>query len=302
LNLPAIAARQLTRVTEGLPQVGLEDPDPLVDPALGPAGFWAAAARFAGPGEAGGLARAAENRGLLRDAARLRRHATDQGNAREAAALVSHWPHAADPNPAQWAAARAALDDPVAVAMLLRALRETGAEQQAAHLATRAAAHAPIDKPVAVATLLKALRDAGAEQQAAHLLARDPATHAPIDSPSAVASLLGALRDAGAEQQAAHLVTRAAAHAPIDNPYGVATLLSALRETGAEQQAAHLLAATPPRTPHRQPIRRRHAAQGPAGDRRGTAGWDANRPTAGRRTVQSLPRATWAPVALQVRT
>ena len=49
-----------------------------------PVDFWDAAARFAVPAELPALAAAAENRGLLRDAARLRRQAAAQGDASQA--------------------------------------------------------------------------------------------------------------------------------------------------------------------------------------------------------------------------
>ena len=84
-----------------------------------PASFWTAAVRFADPADLPALATAAENRGLLRDAARLRKHAAAHGDTREATVLVRHWytlhPPTADPNPARWAAAHAALGDPAAV-------------------------------------------------------------------------------------------------------------------------------------------------------------------------------------------
>ena len=117
-----------------------------------PADFWKAAARFADPGDLPALAEGAEVRGLLRDAARLRKHATAQGDTSEAAALVASWysehAHSADPNPAQWAAAHAALDDPSAVAYLLGVLRRAGAGDQAAALLARdPASHAALDDP-----------------------------------------------------------------------------------------------------------------------------------------------------------
>ena len=56
-----------------------------------PAGFWKAAARFANPGDLPALAEAAEDRGLFRDAARLRKHATAHGDTSEAVALVKRW-------------------------------------------------------------------------------------------------------------------------------------------------------------------------------------------------------------------
>ena len=109
--------------------------------------------------------------------------------------------------------------------VLLGSLREAGAHEQAAALASRAAAHAALDDPGAVASLLGRLREAGAHEQAAALLARDPAAHAALDDPDGVALLLDRLREAGAHDQAAALAGRAAAHAALDDPHGVASLL-----------------------------------------------------------------------------
>jgi hypothetical protein len=110
-----------------------------------PADFWAAAARFADPDDLNTLAKAAEERGLLRDAARLRKHATAHGDIYAADALIRclHLLHPADHNPARWAAGHAALDDPSAVTELMHALRAAGADDQVQALAARAAAHAP---------------------------------------------------------------------------------------------------------------------------------------------------------------
>jgi hypothetical protein len=193
------------RLADYLEQQGRGDRRALIPPG----DFWDAAVRFAAPADLPALARAAETRGLLRDAARLRKHATAHGSPTEAAALVRNWPRprAADPGPAQWAAAHAVLDDPAGVALLLGALREAGTEQQAAALAGRAAAHAALDDPAGVALLVGALREAGAEQQAAALASR-AAAHAVLDTPIGVAFLLGALRRAGAGQQAGTLVDR----------------------------------------------------------------------------------------------
>jgi uncharacterized protein YidB (DUF937 family) len=219
-------------------------------PHVPPADFWKAAVRFATPADLPALARAAEDRGLYRDAARLRKHAA-QGDISEAVALVRHWhllhPDSSDPNPARWAAAQTALNDPFAVASLLDELRQRRAGEQAAALLARdPAAHAPLGNPGAVARLLKALRLAGADEQAAALLARDPAAHAALDDPFAVGWLLDELRLAGADEQAAALLARdPAAHAPLGNPGAVARLLKALRWAGADEQAAALLARDP---------------------------------------------------------
>lgn len=63
------------------------------------------------------------------------------GDTSEAAALIERWhslhPRSANPDPAQWAAAYAALDNPGAVARLLDALRAAGAGEQAAALLAR---------------------------------------------------------------------------------------------------------------------------------------------------------------------
>jgi len=243
-----------------------------------PPAFWEAASRHAAPADLLALASAASGRGLLRDAARLRKHAAGHVSATEAAALVRDWPHPhkIDPRPAQWAADHASLNDPFGVSRLLDALREAGAEQQAAALldrdpaahasldtplgvgylldalrragaeqqaavlASRAAAHAFLDDPPGIADLLITLLEAGAEEQTAALLDRDPAAHASLDNPSGVAHLMYALRRAGAEQQTAALASRAAAHASLDDPSGVADLLDNLRRAGAEQQTAAL--------------------------------------------------------------
>jgi hypothetical protein len=251
---------------------------------LPPADFWKAAARFADSSDLPALARASETRGLLRDAALLRKHATTRGDTSEAAALIRYWhsvhPYSADPDPARWAvahaaldhpdavvelfdtlleagaeeqaaallarnpAAHAALDDPDAVAGLLSVLREAGAQEQAAALASRAAGHVPLDDPYAVGRLMDTLRETGAHEQAAALLARDPAVHASVISPDAVTTLLVALLEVGSEEQARTLASRAAAYATVEDPdadpYAVGVLLGSMLEAGAEEQAAAL--------------------------------------------------------------
>ena len=139
------------------------------------ASFWAAAASYAVPADLETLGRAAEDRGLYRDAARLYKQASARGYPGAGARLVRllHTQHPGDQRPADWAAAHATLDDPGAVASLLGALRE-----------------------------------AGATGQVTALLNRDPATHATLDHPAGADSLLGALRRAGARAQADELIER----------------------------------------------------------------------------------------------
>ena len=118
-----------------------------------PPEFWAAAAAHARPGDQAALGDAAHDRGLYRDAAQLHKNATASGNLR-AALYLSHPPDClrTDPRPAHWAAARARLDDPGAVADLLGGLREAGARKQAAALLARdPAAHVSLDDPGGVA-------------------------------------------------------------------------------------------------------------------------------------------------------
>ena len=243
-----------------------------------PAGFWAAAAGHAFPGDRAALGDAAHARGLYRDAAQLHKNAAARGNFR-AVFYLSGPPHyfRADVRPLRWAAAHVALDDPGAVAILLGSLREAGAQDQATALlrrdpaayaalddpsavasllgslgeagaqdqatalAGRAAAHAALDDPYAVAWLLGRLREAGAQEQVTALLRRDPAAHAALDDPRAVARLLDRLREAGAREQVTALLRRdPAAHAALDDPRAVARLLGSLREAGAQEQATAL--------------------------------------------------------------
>jgi hypothetical protein len=175
-----------------------------------PEHFWYAAARHASPGDLPALAEAASNRGLLRDAARLRKRAAEHGDTEQAAVLIRDL-HALNPaaslHAAQWAAGHASLDNPYAVANLLRALREAGADQQVSALLDRAAGHVSLDDPYAVRYLLEALREAGADQQVTALLDR-AAGHVSLDDPYAVRHLLRAMREAGADQQRGTFISR----------------------------------------------------------------------------------------------
>ena len=237
----AAAAGPLYRLADYLDQHGRADRVGQIPPAE----FWSAAAAHAAPGDQAQLGDAAWARGLYRDAAQLHKNAAASGNP-DAAFYLSDPPASlrADPRPARWAAAHAALDHPAAVGRLLGSLREAGADEQAAALAARAAAHAALDHPAAVAWLLHYLREAGADEQAAALASR-AAAHVALDNPRGVAELLGSLWRAGAHEQAAVLAARAAAHAAPDNPLGTAELLDSLRLAGADEQAAALLARDP---------------------------------------------------------
>ena len=211
--------------------------------------FWAAAEKHASIDDLPTLATAAENRGLLRNAARLRKRAVRQGNASAAASLVEQC-HALDPadlRPAQWTVNHVSVDDPRAVADLLNALREIGTQEQIAAMATRAAVHVSLDDPRAVADLVRALCWTAVDQLA--VLATRASDHIPIDSPDAVEDLLHALQESGASEQAAMLATRVARYASLDNLDTVEKLLRVLQESGASEQAAALATRTADHTP-----------------------------------------------------
>jgi hypothetical protein len=205
-----------------------------------PAGFWAAAADYAFPADQAALGDAAHDRGLYRAAAQLHKNAARRGNPSAVTYLTSSPPCLrGDVRPLYWAAARASLEDPDAVARLLGILRAAGAPEQVAVLADRAAARASLDAPESVARLLVSLRAAGAQDQVA-VLADRAAARASLDDPWAVAGLLVSLRAAGAQDQVAVLADRAAARASLEDPGGVARLLGILQEAGAPDQVAVL--------------------------------------------------------------
>ena len=212
-----------------------------------PAGFWAAAAGHAFPGDQAALGDAANARGLYRAAAQLQKNAAvhiSHGAPYVLAALLDSLREAGAEEQvtalADRAAAHIPLDNLRAVATLLDSLREAGAEEQVTVLANRAAVHAPLDNPYPVAALLGSLRRAGAEEQVIKLLHRNPAVCVPLDNLYAVAWLLDSLRAAGATEQVTALAGRAAAHIPLDDPAAVAGLLGRLRDADAEEQVTVL--------------------------------------------------------------
>ena len=92
-----------------------------------PAGFWAAAAGHAFPGDQAALGDAAHARGLYRDAAQLHKNAAARGNLRAVFYLAAlRTASARTSAPLRWAAAHVPLDDPGAVASLLDSLRRGG--------------------------------------------------------------------------------------------------------------------------------------------------------------------------------
>ena len=215
-----------------------------------PAEFWAAAADHAAPADQAALGDAADARGLYRDAAQLQKNAAAAGSLC-AASYLSGRPSCLrdDARPMRWAVAHAILDDPGAVAELLRKLQAAGAQDQVTTLLDRdPAARISLDDPGGVARLLDSLREAGAWNQVTTLLDRDPAARVSLDDPGGVALLLDIMREAGAQEQVTVLASRAAAHVPLDGTVGVAWLLESLRAAGvwdqvtvlADRAAAHV--------------------------------------------------------------
>ena len=233
----------LYRLTDYLDQHGRQHRKGQIPPA----GFWAAAADHAFPGDQAALGDAAHLRGLCRDAAQLHKNAAARGNL-SAVFYLSNPQHCLrdDAGPARWTLAHVPLDAPDAVAALLDRLQGADAEKLATELLRRdPAAHASLRDPRAVAALLDGLRRVGAEEQVTELLRRDPAAHVLIEDPGGVAKLLYRLREIGAEEQVMKLADRAAARVPLDDPHAVAGLLDRLQYVASQGPVAVLLRRDP---------------------------------------------------------
>ncbi|MEO3861422.1 helix-turn-helix transcriptional regulator [Acrocarpospora sp. B8E8] len=211
-----------------------------------PIDFWASAATHAHPADLTALGHAAWNRGLYRDSAQLGKHATAHGDLDAAFVLVFrfHGLHPGDHGPASWAAANLPLDDPYAVANLVKALRRAGAHDQlTALLARDPATRISLDNPIAVAELVEALRRAGTRDQLTALAER-VSTHMYVNDPFAVAELVELLRRAGTRDQLIALLARDPAHIALDDAYVVAALVTPLK-VGAHNRLTALLASDP---------------------------------------------------------
>lgn len=142
-------------------------------------------------------------------------------------------------------AARIAVDDPDAVALLLVRAWAVAADDQITELLARdPAAHVAVDDPDAVKRLLEALWDVGAEGQA--MVLADRAAHQTgVDDPGAVAGLLASLWAVGARDQTTALADRAASHIALNDAWAVQQLLETLRRIGAQESITALLARRP---------------------------------------------------------
>ena len=128
---------------------------------------------------------------------------------------------------------------------LVRALREAGASEAAAALASRIAAHADPTDPASTASALSMLEDAHATEVFSDLAMR-AADRASLRDAGAIADLLSALHRAGASDAIARLVSRKPEDdVDIQDPGAVGDLLSALHCAGASHAVARLLAHRP---------------------------------------------------------
>ncbi len=232
------------------------------------------------PGHLTRLAWAAYSRGLYRLASLLSRRAISLGEDNPGA-FVLLLPKLG-PDDARraslWVADRIAVKDPRAVASLLNGFREGGYTEAVTSLLERHPAdHVMLNQPRDALLLIDALHNAGAIEQAAQLAAatagrltgRDLlgypslleefsqiasediaavtairiARQCDLSSFFDVAKLLQVLREQ--PEAATELAERAAMHAAIDNPLGTAWLLDALRQAGAGSAVTALLARAP---------------------------------------------------------
>jgi len=237
----SLDASPLYRLADYLDQHGRHERHARIPPPA----FWAAAPCCC-PEDLSALAWAAYARGLLRAAAQLSKCALRQ-DALAARLLVAimHGCCPADDRPAEWAAAHAALDDAEGISGLLEELSEKKEQNHAfAALADRVAAQIPLDDPAAIARLLRKLHETGAQKQALVLANRVAVDVTLIDADGVVALLAG-LRDVGAREQALVLADRAVTQIAISDTKGISSLLYQLHAMGAPTLETILLARDP---------------------------------------------------------
>ncbi|WP_331718869.1 hypothetical protein OG851_43355 (plasmid) [Streptomyces sp. NBC_00161] len=217
---------------------------------LGPKQLWDALIEHAkGPEDRYQLGVAAHRRGLFRVAAALWSRAAATGHPAAAVHLMSsiptHYPEVIA-NTGRWAAERMTLDDPSAVAYMLRALRNVGEVDAMATLVNRAASHAPADKPEDVARLLPILVEADGGQ-AATALANRAATQVSLNHTQAVAKLLTLMSTMRADQAVQTLAERAAKRPALSHLESASHLLKSLGRVGASKAVDILLSGHPAR-------------------------------------------------------
>ncbi|MEU0248343.1 hypothetical protein ABZ192_29265 [Streptomyces sp. NPDC006235] len=122
------------------------------------------------------------------------------------------------------------------VGVLLKALREVGAEEDAGVLSHRAATYVNPAFPDDVADLLEQFRRSGQHAAVTVLLSRRPEVCADLSWPQATAALLRNLHDADeTEAEAVLLGRRPEVTSELRDAYGVASLLHVLEDVGAHE-------------------------------------------------------------------
>ncbi|MGY4958343.1 hypothetical protein [Streptomyces nigrescens] len=249
----ALTAMYEVRTRSGSPVANYE-PDEYLDQharlhrqgCLGPAALWGAFADHVGDAQdLTRLAEAARTRGLYRMAAGLYRQAVQAGSVQAArrlgggaVAVPVGGQHVVD-----WVARHVPLDNPRALAVLLR---ELPISARGILLGRSLANQTALHDPQGLAALLHQLRQIPEEAAGPvlHDLAHRAAEGVPTTHTYAVASLLRALGNADETDAVRKLAGRAAAHEPLDDPRTLAGLLKALRRAEAAWAARVLLERT----------------------------------------------------------
>lgn len=236
---PAITMKDATTVLKVLAGAG-ED-----DPRLRQADFWTACESLTeDPAVIRELADAAQERGLLRIAARLHKRAAERGDSKAAIALITRMRSIVPGggNPAwQYVGHVTGAHDVRGVCSLMRELWSAGVRDYALELAGRAAVNAELADPGDSSALINALLGIGAGSELDVFLKRDPAGNARLDNPCDVVYLVDSLWQAKAGDAAVTLVGRLWAHADVSDPrlaVSVAEGLSGITEA----EAVHLVA------------------------------------------------------------
>lgn len=244
---PSVSEGKAYRLADYLDQYSQHNRRTIIPPP----GFWDACETLNDRIELRELGNAAESRGILRNAARLHKHAAVLGDAKAAARLVKQL-NRLDPemsSPVWELIDSVSFDEIDAITELVRALEAAGAVELTTSLLKSVMKTAALDDPQNLALLLRTARQTNvhetAEECIAVLLARDPAAHARLDDLASVAEFIKQLRMGQGREQAMSLASRTAVRASIDDLDGVCDLVDILHKMGATEPLAALLARAP---------------------------------------------------------
>ena len=226
-----------------------------------PIELWEALAFHGNSDDLGLLALHAEERGLRRCAAQMRKNAIRAGNCLEAGTLLYRLifvDKQVARQAAAWVAAAVRLDNPRSAAAVLEKVRVVGDTEAVASFVDRAAHQVPVDDGDDVSMLLGQLGEVGFQhvegigevplvgspeetREAIGVLGDRAARRVPLDDARGIARLLMLLRWTGAQHAMNALVARdPARHVPVDKPDDVAFLLGELGNAGAGETVAVL--------------------------------------------------------------